>query len=84
MFKTRLDRGRNAISGMRCAGHVRDSSGPQQGCSLISRHFYAVSGTPCAGHVLAAVGTQPDFQAFLGSFWVTVCKPCLGCGMDIS
>ncbi|CAA3001829.1 Hypothetical predicted protein [Olea europaea subsp. europaea] len=55
---------------MLCAGHVRDSSVPQQGCSLISRHFYAVFGTRCVGHVLAAIGTQPDFLAFLGSVWV--------------
>ncbi|CAA3023150.1 Hypothetical predicted protein [Olea europaea subsp. europaea] len=60
-------------SQVKCASHVRHSSVPRQGCSLISRHFYAVSGTWCTGHVLAVVGTQPDFQAFLGSVWVTEC-----------
>ncbi|CAA2952719.1 ABC transporter B family member 9 [Olea europaea subsp. europaea] len=55
-----------AVSRKRCAGHVRDASGPRQGCNLIFKHFSTVSRTRCASHVPNVAETQPDVQAFLG------------------
>ncbi|CAA3008318.1 Hypothetical predicted protein [Olea europaea subsp. europaea] len=71
-----------AVSRKRCAGHVRDVSGPHQGHNLISKHFSTVFRTWCAGHVPDVAGTKPDVQAFLGSFWDRMYRPCLGHGGD--
>ncbi|CAA2984918.1 Hypothetical predicted protein [Olea europaea subsp. europaea] len=63
------------VSGTRCAGNVRDASGPWKGCSLVSRQFLGHSVQAIFGMRRAIAGMQPDFSTFLGSFWDTMCKP---------